>query len=179
MKKNNLIKGAAVLGTIALMTGGVLVADAAVDRSTNKLAFKGQVANGNQPMMFGLSETERVEKLNEITARRDEHRLVAQQRQTEMTAKRSVVWAALEAVDYEAWKIAIGNHPLAEKITADNFDFFLKAHNLMQAGEVEAAKAIFAQLGWENGKGQGLGNNGAHQGLGKGMGKGLGHMINK
>lgn len=179
MKKDNLIKGAAVLGTIALMAGGVIAADAANTRSANRMALNGEIGNGNQPVMLGLSEEEKAEKIEEMTARRTENRLVAEERQAEMATRRPIAQAALEANDFTTWQEAMGDHPLADKITAENFDRLVEAHNLMQAGNVEAAKAIFAELGWENGNGLGLGNGGERQGLGRGVGKGMGHMFNQ
>jgi len=179
MKKDNLIKGAAVLGTIALMAGGVIAADAANTRSANRAAFSGDVLSNHQPMMFGLSEEERTEKINEVMARRAENGLVNEEMRAEMSERHAAVQAALAAEDYTAWKTAIGDHPLADKITEANFDQFINAHNLMQAGSVEEAKAIFAELGWERGNGQGLGNGQGHKGFGRDLGNGMGHMINQ
>jgi hypothetical protein len=86
--------------------------------------------------------------------------------QAEMTVKRTAVDAAIKAGDYKAWVLAVGaDSPQAQKITQANFAKFSEAHNLM-----EQARAIFTDLGLENGEGRGLG---------MGMGGGFGRMMDK
>ncbi|MBN1778929.1 MAG: hypothetical protein JW816_01790 [Candidatus Buchananbacteria bacterium] len=60
---------------------------------------------------------------------------------------------ALENRDYQAWKEAVGNNPIANVITQDNFDQYAEMHDLMQAGKIDEAKAIADQLGIKNGFG--------------------------
>ena len=57
---------------------------------------------------------------------------------------------AIQNNDYSAWKEAIGEHPLAETITEENFPKLVEAHNLMQAGNFEEAKEIREALGVTN-----------------------------
>ncbi len=137
MKQNKLTTGIFILGALALMAGGVVAADAARD------SFKGK--------MFGLSEEERVEKIEEIEVRREINC-------ANIEVNREEVLAAISANDYERWKEAIGeNNPFAEKVTADNFSIFVEAHNLM-----EEARSKFAEIGIEN------------QGFGMARGYGMG-----
>ncbi|MBW2973739.1 hypothetical protein KY346_05065 [Candidatus Woesearchaeota archaeon] len=99
------------------------------------------------------------------------------ERQKEMEEKRAAVQeqqdavhAALDAGDYAAWKEAISNlehnSELAEKITEDNFDTFVKMHN-----KLEEAKELAEELGLER---PGLGMNQKGPGGRRGMGR-MGH----
>ena len=126
MKKDNVIKVAAAVGAIALMTGGVIAADAAMNRSFNKENFKETSFRlENKHLMFGLSAEEKATKLDEMAARRLAN-------QEEMIVRREAVLAALNNGDYEAWKIAVGeNHPLMNQVTVDNFLQFAEAHQNM------------------------------------------------
>jgi hypothetical protein len=148
MKKDNLIKGAAVLGTLALMAGGVVAADAAIN-NYNKPNF-----DHARQGMAGLNEQDR----DSLIAERESH-------QAEMEVKRTETQAAISAGDYNAWLEAEGdNSPIIDKINQDNFVKFAKAHELM--GE---ARAIFEELGLEGaGHGKGFGS-----GEGRGMHRGL------
>lgn len=161
MKKDNLIKGAAVLGVLTLMAGGVVAADAATNNSAvknlNKTENRGR-GLGLNGQMAGLTAEQKTAKLAEMEANRTAH-------QAQMTEKRTAVDAAIKAGDYNAWVLAVGaDSPQAQKITAANFAKFSEAHNLM-----EQARTIFTDLGLEN---QG-------RGMGMGMGAGMGQMMNK
>lgn len=58
---------------------------------------------------------------------------------------------AVESKDYSAWLVAIGDDERAQnlksKINADNFDDFIKMHELRRSGDEEGAEAIRQQLG--------------------------------
>ncbi|MBU0647615.1 hypothetical protein KJ855_00370 [Patescibacteria group bacterium] len=58
---------------------------------------------------------------------------------------------ALANNDYAAWSEAIADSPRAEEMLATidetNFDKLVEAHNLMEAGNKEGAKAIMEELG--------------------------------
>lgn len=55
---------------------------------------------------------------------------------------------ALEDADYEAFKPAVANTPLADTIdTEDDFRQFAQAHELKQAGQWDEAKIILDELG--------------------------------
>ncbi len=57
------------------------------------------------------------------------------------------VVTALENNDYDAWVTATADKPIAEIITADNFDTLVEIHALRQAGDKESAKALAEELG--------------------------------
>lgn len=63
--------------------------------------------------------------------------------------------AALEAGDYEAWVAALGDkeHVFSSIINEDNFDRYAEAWRLKQAGDYEAAAAIYEELGLKGGVG--------------------------
>ncbi len=61
---------------------------------------------------------------------------------------REEVREAVEEGDYEAFKEAVAGLPLADKITSEaDFNLLVEAHELRQAGDLEAAKEIMDQLG--------------------------------
>jgi|GEM_PF-3596503 len=63
-------------------------------------------------------------------------------------ANRAAVEQAITNNDYAAWKIAMGDNPITEKITADNFSKLVKMYNLM-----DEAKQIREELGLNAGPG--------------------------
>lgn len=63
-------------------------------------------------------------------------------------ANNEEVKAAFENNDYQSWVTAVGtDFPAVEKVTEENFHKMVEAHNLIQSGEREAAKAIFEEIG--------------------------------
>ncbi len=164
MKNKKLVQTAAVVGTLALMVGGVVVADAA----SNRMAGKGVSAGSGQG--YG-------QMANLTDAEKEAWEANRETRHAEMEAKRTAAQAAIASGDYEAWKTAVGaDHPFADKITAANFSRFVEAHQ-----HLDQARAIFTELGLEGapgmggmGKGQGRGH-----GMGLGMGMGGGRLINQ
>ncbi len=79
-------------------------------------------------------------------------------------AEREAVRAAVEANDYEAFKTAVTNSPMATEIdTAEKFAKLVEAHELRENGDLDGAKAIMEELGLK----------GPHMG-GQGMGGGRG-----
>jgi len=74
----------------------------------------------------------------------------------EMKQNREEVQSALQAGDYNAWKEAVKNGPMSENVTEENFARFAEMHRLMQAGDIEGAEAIRAELGLPE-KGMGFG----------------------
>jgi len=74
---------------------------------------------------------------------------------------RGSVMDAVEAEDYEAFKRAIADTPLADIITSESdFEKFAEAHTLIEEGDKEAAKEIFDDLGMEKPKGPKFGSRG-------------------
>ncbi len=71
------------------------------------------------------------------------------------TQQHDAIREAVENNDYELWKSLIGDHFLAEKITADNFSKLVKSHNLMQEGKFDEARQIREEIGLSFGRGFG------------------------
>jgi len=63
---------------------------------------------------------------------------------------------ALENKDYNAWKELMSGSPMADKITEENFNKLVQAHELMLAGDYKGAREIQKEIGFgsEMGKGQ-------------------------
>lgn len=62
--------------------------------------------------------------------------------------------AAIEAEDYDSFKVAIVDSPLADIIDSEaEFKRFIEAHELMESGEKDEAKEIFDELGLNWGHG--------------------------
>ena len=60
---------------------------------------------------------------------------------------------AIDNKDYGAWKELMGDNPVTEKITEENFDKFVQARQLMVEGKYEEAKALREELGLQNKQG--------------------------
>lgn len=157
MKNNKIIKTASILGALALMVGGVVVADASMGKNANK-AISGntmyQNADALRANMQGLSEVERAEMLSEREDRRTQNR-------AENQSHREAAMEAISENSFEKWQIAVGeNHPFADKINADNFSTFVEIHN-----STEGMEEKLAELGIERkGNGAGLGHGtGVHR----------------
>jgi hypothetical protein len=87
----------------------------------------------------------------------------------ERRAHREVVRTALEAGDYDAFMKAVVGGPLEGVITSeDEFETYLEAHQLRQAGDFEGAAALWGELGIERlqGMGEGRGFDGRQGGKG-------------
>ncbi len=79
-------------------------------------------------------------------------------------ASHKAVKAAIEANDYEAFKTAVADSPMAETIDSmEKFAKLVEAHELRVAGDHEAAKAIMEELGLT---GRGMGGHGMGGGRG-------------
>ena len=78
-------------------------------------------------------------------------------REVAKEAKRAV-HAAVEANDYEAFKVAVVDSPLAEIITTEaEFAEFVEAHGLREAGDTAGAKELLNELGVQPPKHAGFG----------------------
>lgn len=70
---------------------------------------------------------------------------------------RQAVKATIEANDYEAFVTATANGPMGETInTQAEFQKLVEAHNLMESGDKEGAKAIMIELGFPQRDGEGF-----------------------
>ena len=86
---------------------------------------------------------------------------------------------AFESLDYDGWYALMtddGRHPrVVDVVTAENFETFVQAHEAGEAGDVETAAVLRAELGLNNGKGPHDGTgHGKGMGQGDGQGKGMG-----
>lgn len=77
---------------------------------------------------------------------------------------------AFEGNDYNAWKNLMGDKGATRVVTAENFSKFAQMHELREAGKIDEANAIRAELGLGQGggKGQGSGINAGQRGQNKG-----------
>ena len=79
---------------------------------------------------------------------------------------------AFEGNDYAAWQeLMAGRGRVTQVVNENNFAKFAEAHQLAQAGQLEEADAIRAELGLKTRDGERMGA-GFHGGQGKGMGSG-------
>lgn len=62
---------------------------------------------------------------------------------------------AVEAGDYEAFKLAVAGTPKKE-VTQENFNKMVEAHKLMESGDIEGAKKIMNEIGFGGQKEQGV-----------------------
>ncbi len=96
-------------------------------------------------MNLELSEELGLDALHEERAEIREEK-----RQERIEAHEDII-DALDAADYEAWLTAISGTPaeevLGEIITEDNFDDLVEVHDLIEAGDTEAAEEAAEELG--------------------------------
>ena len=107
--------------------------------------------------VVAIQEAQQLRKAGELDAARDK---LIEAGITEDTLRsihavakesRTAVHEAVENEDYEAFKVAIANSPLADIVTSEaDFKQFVEAHSSRQAGEWEEAEALFADLGIEH-----------------------------
>lgn len=97
---------------------------------------------------FAKFEGERPELTDEMKADMEE-------KMAEMKKVHEAVQAALETGDYDEWYQTVSEYhpdaPILDVITADNFDRFLDAHELMEEAHttMEEARGILEELGVE------------------------------
>lgn len=83
-------------------------------------------------------------------------------------ASRKAMDEAIEANDYNAFLEAVKDTPFADAITSEeDFGKFKEAHELMEAGDHDAAKEIMEDLGIEGMRGFGGGKGPHHGGPGE------------
>ena len=66
--------------------------------------------------------------------------------------KGKAVLEAIENNDYNSWLKAIGDKPIGDKITEENFSKIVEMNNLMKEGKVEEAQVIADELGIRKGE---------------------------
>ncbi len=83
---------------------------------------------------------------------------------------------AVEAGDYDDFKLAVAGTQMADKINSEaEFELFAEAYELREAGDREAARAIMLELGIERGNIEGFGG---HRGAGAGHSGSRGEGVN-
>ena len=140
MKKSKIIYSLAVFTVLAGLAGGsAYVSASEADADKNTFSKWGQMKNKHEKRFFqNLTEEERVEKKEKMEAKRAEHEVRREARQT-----------ALSNEDYNAWVEAVGEDAkILDKINQDNFSRLVEAHSKM-----DEAKEIFNELGIERGHG--------------------------
>jgi len=63
------------------------------------------------------------------------------------TEQHEAMIQAIDSQDYDSWKELMGDNPVTEKITEENFAKFLEARQLMKDGKYEEAKILREELG--------------------------------
>lgn len=128
MTKKNLLRVTFALAACALIGGGIIAAQAASDTRDNSFRMK-RAGNCLDASQFEAREA----------------------RQAQGQLQQTAAIAALEAGDYSAWQEAVGdNNPFKDKITAENFNRLIEAHNLRME-----ADQIMTELGIDRAPGQG------------------------
>ncbi|MFZ2682089.1 MAG: hypothetical protein WAZ14_03290 [Patescibacteria group bacterium] len=61
--------------------------------------------------------------------------------------KQEAIQAALDAADYSAFAELTAEAPFADELTPENFSRLVEAHTLMEAGDMEGARAILDEVG--------------------------------
>jgi hypothetical protein len=60
---------------------------------------------------------------------------------------REAMHTAIENADYAAWAELVGDRPVAEQVTAENFALYAEMHQKFQDGDREGAQELREQLG--------------------------------
>lgn len=111
MKKTHLIKGAVVVGVLALTAGGMAAANAASGRASGHM-FNSNGARVVKALWPGGLSGELKTPLTDA-------------QKADLQTKEAAIKAAIDANDYNAWVTAVTavnpNSPLLKKITASNF----------------------------------------------------------
>lgn len=154
----------AVTATSAAAFGNIDLSELDIDLSSSEEAALEEARD--------IRETAREEAQNVLEAAGiDDERMreIHDAMHSARDAHREAVNEALESGDYEDFIAAIADGPLADAITSEaDFEKYLEAHELRQAGDFEAAQELFDELGLE-GRGEGLGGpggRGGHKGFG-------------
>lgn len=72
-----------------------------------------------------------------------------------------------ESKDYNAWKDLMGDRPMGQRITEENFGKFAEMRKLRHEGKIDEANQLRAELGFGQRDGSGKGRvGGGHDGQG-------------
>lgn len=61
--------------------------------------------------------------------------------------ERQAIYNAMESGDFNAWKEAMGDRPMAQTMTEENFQKLRQAHEMKKNGNHEGARALMEELG--------------------------------
>ncbi|MBU0615681.1 MAG: hypothetical protein KJ601_06315 [Nanoarchaeota archaeon] len=109
---------------------------------TSALAF-GQNHAARDAMEAGDYGAWKEAKISELTEKRFNE---VRGRHQEMQQRHAEIKEAMDQ-GYDAWKEAVGDCPMSEQITEDNFDLFVEMHSLIEEGDLEAAQGLAEELG--------------------------------
>ncbi len=73
--------------------------------------------------------------------------------------RHEAIEAALEGNEYDAWKALMGDKPIAQKVTEENFATLVALHEAREEGDIEKVRALREELGLYGGRGM---HNRAH-----------------
>jgi len=147
-------KGILMGGLFALGAGLALGAIASADTLTSQ--------NVDQ------TQKQQIQMPNQKQGNFKGHFQMTDEQKAEMQTQREQMDAILTTGDYQAYKNFVGDKPMADKITEENFAKFVEMHNLRKAGDEEGAKAIAEELGLNNFGERGAkpdGQRGVHKGM--------------
>lgn len=82
------------------------------------------------------------------------------------TDRHDAMVSALAEGNFQAWKELVGERPIAEKITEENFDAFVELHEAVEENDTEKVQALRNELGLPE-RGKGMRGMGGHA-LGRG-----------
>lgn len=127
--------GAQAFSSNALITAGLTEEQQAAFEIARELREEGDVTAARDVLVEAGIDEDTLAKVR--TAMHEERH-----------AEREAMKAALESNDFAAFIAAIADSPLADVITTEeDFQSFKEAHELMESGDKDGAKAIFTELG--------------------------------
>ena len=167
------------LGVLALFLMGIVAVGAfAMPFGKGNDAARSAMEAGDYAAWQEAVEARHQERMNSMTeekfAEMQAHHAAMAEKRAERDASREALHAAVEAGDYAAWAEAVGDRPIAEVVTADNFDTLVAMHNAKMSGDMETAKQLADELGIERGPGRHGRGFGGERGMrgGRGMMRG-------
>lgn len=149
---------ALVLGLIVLGGGTALAAGNGFDVS--KLSGFTDTQKQAIEKAFQIRQTAETEAKTVLDAAGVDQKALHDQMRAGHETERKAMEAALDANDYEAFKAAVANSPMKDKLTNDTFAKLVQIHTLEKAGDKEGAAKLRKDLGV--GFGMGMGGHGGH-----------------
>lgn len=153
-----------------LMIGALVVGAATIFGTSQANAFWGEdlLNNWKSRMM------NRPDLTTEQQASRDERWAEMGDRHEFMEEKHESMITIFENGDYQGWLGLMGDKPVAQEISEDEFARFTEMHNFHVAGDLESAEDIAEELGLPDMRAMHRENMGEGQGYGMRNGSGFG-----